>query len=77
LPDIDGDDLLNVYGSTKGIYVISYEPVKKLEVYDLTGRRIYESNSDAKYYPLPNNLSNSPLIVRVTTNNAVKTVKVD
>ena len=77
LPDVAVDNVLNVYGSTRGIYVVSYEPVQKLEVYDLTGRRIYENYSNAKYYPLPNNLSNVPLIVKVTTKNGVKTVKVD
>jgi len=77
LPDVNPSDNLNVYGNSKGIYVVSSEPVQKLEIYDLTGRKLYESNSDARYYPLQNNPVNPPLIVKATTKNNVKTVKIN
>jgi len=75
LPDINSADNLNIYGNSKGIYVISSEPVQQLEVYDLSGRKLYESNTDARYYPLHDYSDNFPLIVKVMTKNMVKTVK--
>ena len=77
LTDVDAKERANVYGNSKGIYVVSSEPVQKLEVYDLTGRKLYESHSNASYYPLQNNHGNAPLIVKVTTNNSVKTAKIN
>jgi len=77
IPDVNGSDNLNVYGDSKGIYVISSSPVQKVEIYDLTGIRLYESNLDAKYYPLNDKLSShSPFIVKVITKSGVKTVKI-
>jgi len=77
LTDVDATETPNVYGNSKGIYVVSSDPVQKMEIYDLTGRKLYESNLNASYYPLQNNLGNSPLIVKVMTDNSVKTVKVN
>ena len=77
LKDIDSDNDIKVYGSTKGIYVVSTEPVIKLEAFDLSGRKMYESGDNLNYYLLPANLANSPLIIRVMTKNLVKTVKVN
>ena len=77
LPDIDNNDDLKVYGSSKGIYVISQEPVQKMEVYDLQGRKLYENNSDLRYFHLQNNPENSPLIIKVITRNKIKVVKVN
>jgi len=77
LTDINHPVDWNVYGDSKGIYVVLPEPVQKIEVYDFAGRKWYESNTDAKFYPLPGNLAGSPLIVRVTTKNNVKTVKIN
>ena len=76
LPDVRSADDLNVYSDSKGIYVVFSEPVKKIAIYDFTGRELYESHSDAKFYPLPENLCNVPLIVKVMTENNVKTVKI-
>ena len=77
LPDVDSFDDIKVYGDSKGLYVISSEPVQKLEVYDLMGRKLYENNSNARYYPLQGNFGNSPLIVKVITKNNIKTVKIN
>jgi len=77
LPDIDNSGDINVYGNSKGIYIVSTEPVQRLEVYDLTGRKLYESTLDARYYPLQGNSGNFPLIVKVMTTNKVKTVKIN
>jgi len=77
LTDVDAIDTPNIYGNSKGIYVVSSDPVQKLEVYDLTGRKLYESYLNASYYPLQNNLGNAPLIVKVMTNNSVKTAKIN
>jgi len=77
LPDINSSDNLNVYENSKGIYVVSSEPVQKLEIYDFTGKKLYETNSDTKYYPLQDNLVNSPLIVRVITKDNAKTIKIN
>jgi len=78
LPDINNSpDNPKVYSDSKGIYVVLSEPVQKIEIYNFTGRKLYESNLDAKFYPLPDNLANSPLIVRVITKNNVKTVKIN
>ena len=70
---------LKVFGDSNGIYVLSdsSDPVQKLEVYDFQGRKMYESNASAGYYPLPGNTGNSPLIVKVVTKNQVKSVKMD
>jgi len=76
LPNINGSDDLNVYSDSKGIYVVSSTPVQKLEIYDLHGRKLYENNSGAKYYPLQDIMSNSPLIVKVMTNSQMKTIKI-
>jgi len=76
LPDVDSDNL-NVYGNSKGIYVVSSEPVQQLEVYDFTGRKLYESASDARYYPLQGNPVNFPLVVKVMTASKVKMVKIN
>jgi hypothetical protein len=77
LPGVDNSDDLTVYGDSKGIYVVtpSSDPVQQMIVYDLQGRKVYESASGAGYYPLQENLSQSPLIVKVITVNHVKTVK--
>ena len=77
LQNVDREDEPKVYGDSKGIYVISSEPVRKLEIYDLTGKKVYENSSDVKYYPLHGNLSKSPLIVKVRTNSRVKTTKIN
>jgi len=77
LPDVDSSDDLKVYGDSKGIYVVSSESVQKLEIYDFTGRKLYETTLNAKYYPLHDNLSKYPLIVKVTTKNQAKTVKIN
>jgi len=78
MPDVNTpEETLNIYGNSKGIYVVSSDPVQKLEVYDFTGRKLYESNSNANYYPLKGNYGNSPLIVKVMTKNSVKTVKIN
>jgi len=77
LPDISNSEDLKVYGDSKGIYVVSSEPVQKIEVYDLTGRKLYESASNARYYPLQGNYGNAPLIVKAMTNNNVKTLKIN
>ena len=79
LPDTNDSDALKVYGDSKGIYVISpaSDPVQQMAVYDFQGRKIYESTSDARYYPLPGNLGRSPLIVKVTTMNMEKIVKIN
>ena len=70
---------LKVYSDANGIYVLSSssDPVRKLEVYDLQGRKVYESNANAGYYALPGNYSQTPLIVKVMTNNESKTVKIN
>jgi len=77
LTDINSLDDLKIFGNAKTIYVISSEPVQKLEIYDFSGRKLYESNSDARYYPLQTNLFNSPVIVKVMTKSKVKTVKIN
>ena len=77
IPDVDISDDLRVYGNSKEIFVISSEAVEKLEIYDLTGIKLYENDSDARYYPLQGNLSHSPLVVKVVTKSRVKTVKVN
>ena len=77
ISDVNIADDLKIYGNSKNIYVISSEPVEKLEVYNLTGIKIFERNANARYYPLEANLSNSPLIVKVMTKSRVKTVKVN
>ena len=77
LIDVNSDNDLKIYGSTKGVYVVSTEPVIKLEVYDLSGIRVYENGMNLNFYPLPANLSNSPLIVKVITKNLVKSEKVN
>jgi len=77
LPEVNRSDDLNVYKDLKVIYVVSSEPVQKIIIYDFVGRKLYESNSGARYYSLPDNLTNLPLIVKVMTKNNVKTVKID
>lgn len=75
---VDSDEL-KIYGDSKGIYVIndSSDPVRKLEVYDLQGRMLYESDVDAGYYPLQGYNGGFPLVVKVTTKNQTKTVKLN
>ena len=75
--DVNSADNLNVYGDSKGIYVVSSEPVQKLEIFDISGKKLYESDSDAKYYPLEGFSENSPLIVIVISKNKMKTVKIN
>ena len=77
LPYVKIPNDLEVYGDSKGIYVVSSEAVQKLDVFDFAGRKLYENNSNAKYYPLPDNLSKAPLIVKVVTKNMVKTMKIN
>jgi len=77
LPNVVISDDLNIYGDSKGIFVVSSEAVQKLEIYDLSGKKVYENSSGAKYYPLQGRSNNSPLIVKVATNNRVKTVKIN
>ena len=78
LADVNADDL-NVYGDSKGIYVLSSSsnPVQQVIAYDFQGRKLYESTSGANYYPLSGNLNNSPLIVKAISKNQVKTVKLN
>jgi len=77
LPEIDGSDDLKVYGDSRGIYVVSSssDPVQQVIVYDFQGRKVYESESGANYYPMQVNTGHSPLIVKVVTKNGTKTVK--
>jgi hypothetical protein len=76
VPTVDNSaNNLKVYGDSRGVYVVSSEPVKQLTVFDLMGRKLYESVANAGYYPLKENLGKTPLIVKVTTANQVKTVK--
>jgi len=78
LPDIDNPDNLKVYGNSKGIYVITSpaDPVQQVIIYDLQGKKLFESSSGASYYPFPKNYGQSPVIVKVITKNQVKTVKI-
>ena len=77
LGDISNSDDLNIYGDSNGIYVLSAssDPVQQITVYDFQGRKVYESNTNAGYYPLQGNSGHSSLIVKVTTVNTTKTVK--
>ena len=79
LPEVNSPDNLKVYGDLNGIYVLSSEsdPVKQVTVYDLHGRKLYESASGAKYYSLQRNPGASPLIIKVRTENQVKIVKIN
>ena len=72
-------DILNIYGSSKGIFVISSpsDPVLQITVYDFQGRKVYESTSGAGYYPLQEKPDHSPMIVKAVTKNRVKTVKIN
>jgi len=76
LTDVNPDNL-KIYGASEGIYVISTsaDPVQNVTVYDFQGRKLYESASGAQFYPLQENFGHSPLIVKVTTKNQVKSVK--
>jgi len=76
-PDVNPSDDLKVYGDSKGIYVItpSYDPVQHVMVYDLQGRKLYESTLNAGYYPFPGNWGQPLLIVKVVTTDRTKTVK--
>jgi len=80
LPNVDtsGDDL-KIYGDSKGIYVVSSssDPVQQVIVYDLQGRKLFESTSGANYYPFQGNFGHSPLIVNVRTKNQVKTMEIN
>jgi hypothetical protein len=71
-------DDLKIYGYSNGIYVVSSssDPVQQVSVYDFQGKKVYESRSDAKYYPLQGDFGNLPLIVKVVTKNGTKTVKI-
>jgi len=79
LPEVANPDNLHVYGDSKGIYVVSSasDPVQQVIVYDLQGRKVFESKINAGYYPLQGNFGQSPLIVKVITKNGTKTVKIN
>ena len=79
LSNVNSSDDIKIYGDSKGIYVLSppSDPVQQVTVYDIQGRKLNESVSGAKYYPLQDNCGNSPLIVKVTTKNSVKTTKIN
>jgi len=80
LPTGNDSDALKVYGDSKGIYVVTpaFDPVRQVAVYDLQGQKVYESYWNTGYYALPEGLEHSPmLIVKVTTKNLVKTVKIE
>ena len=75
-----GNDI-NVFASDKKIYVKSkgdFENVpKKLEVYDLTGRKLFEKILEpGNFNVISLNSSDAYLIVRIVTRNSVKTFKV-
>jgi hypothetical protein len=75
ISDIVSDNL-KAYGDSNEIYVISpsSNPVQKIEIYDIQGRKLFESASKASYYPLQGNIVNSQVIVKVITKNEIKTV---
>jgi hypothetical protein len=77
LPEINTSGDLKVYSDSKGIYVISSasDPVQQVIIYDIQGRKLYESVSGERYYSLPDNAGHLPVIVKVVTKNQVKTVK--
>ena len=80
LPTIPDLNALKVYGDSKGIYVVTpaSDPVRNVAVYDLQGQKVYESYWNTGYYALPEGIEHSPmLIVKVTTKNLVKTVKLN
>jgi len=76
ISDVNPDNL-KIYGDSEGIYVIStsVDPVQNVTVYDFQGRKLYENASGTTFYPLQENFGHSPLIVKVTTKNQVKSVK--
>jgi len=77
LTEVADPDNLYVYGDSEGFYVVSSasDPVQQVIVYDFQGKKVYESASGETYYPLPENLDRSPLIVKVITQHGAKTVK--
>ena len=79
LPKAMSADDLRIYGDSKGIYVItpSFDRVQQVIVYDFQGRKMFESTSGANYYPMQENLSREPLIVKVRTLNQTKTAKLN
>ena len=79
LPAGNDSDALKVYGDSNGIYVVSpaSDPVQQVVVYDLQGRKVFESASGANYYPLQGNIGHSQLIVKVITKTLTKTVKLN
>jgi c-di-GMP-related signal transduction protein len=79
LSEVNASDEVKVYGDSKGIYVVTSfsDPVQKVEVYNIQGRKVYESASNSGYYSFEGNHGNSPLIVKVKTNNIVKTIKIN
>ena len=76
-PVVTESDNLQIYGDSKGLYVISSpsDPVQQVIIYDFQGRKVYENNTGAEYYPLSDVSGFSPLIVKATTKSRVKTVK--
>ena len=76
LQDVASSEGIEIYGNFKEIFVVSPEPVLKLEIYDFSGKKLYENNSGARYYPLPDNLSKFPIIVKAMTKDIVKTGKI-
>jgi hypothetical protein len=79
LTDVEGSDKVKVQGNAQAIYVIASasDPIRQVTVYDFQGRKVFESNSGAGYYPLQRDFMNSPLIVKVTTKNQVESVKLN
>ena len=75
--DIDSPDHLNIYGDSQGISIVSssFDPVQHVAIYDSQGKVVFESPVEEKYYPLPENVEHSTLIVKARTKDWTKIEK--
>jgi hypothetical protein len=77
LPGVNDCNDINIYGNSDGIYVVSSDPVLQMLIFDFQGRKVFESDSGANYYPLQDAFVKAPLVVKVITKNGMKTVKLN
>lgn len=79
LPSFEQDKYIQIYSSLSNILVhtASFDPIRSIEVYDFQGRRLYEKAfAGVITYQIPDNFDTRNVIVRVKTNNQMKSQKI-
>ena len=79
LPSLEKNEYIQIYSNSSGILVHTpaSDPIRSIQVYDLQGRKLYEETfSGINTHQIPDNYKTRCVIIRVKTNEQVKSEKI-